>query len=155
MLDFIRRSHDDFTPLNSGIALTKRDNEHSEKMVMSLQALKNIIKSSPGVEIQCIGHFKLLFSLVSCSNFKPIQKAALQVISNVTRNQECVNDIAANEVILHLLLSLNDLKDSQLLILETLYALMSTTRIVKDALNKGKLEVSITLHVICIFSLTV
>lgn len=104
---------------------------------MSLEALKNIIETNPGVEIQCIGHFKLLFSLASCSDFKPIQKAALQVISNVTKNQECVNDIAANQVILHLLLCLNSLKDSQLLILETLYALMSTTKIVKDALNKG------------------
>lgn len=106
---------------------------------MSLDALKNIIKSNPGVEIQCIGHFKLLFGFTSCNNFKAIQKAALEVISNVTKNQECVNDIAANEVILHLLLCLNSLKDSQLLILETLYALMSTTKIVKDALNKGSI----------------
>ena len=108
---------------------------------MSLEALKNVIKNNPGVEIQCIGHFKLLFSLTSCS-FKPIQKAALSVINNVTKNQECVNDIAANEVILHLLLCLSSLQDNQLLILETLYALMSTTKIVKDALNKGKTSVS-------------
>lgn len=104
---------------------------------MSLDALKNVIQNNPGVEIQCIGHFKLLFSLASSSNVKPIQNAALQVISTVTKNQECVNDIAANEVILHLLMCLNSLRESQLLILESLYALMSTTKIVKDALNRG------------------
>ena len=105
---------------------------------MSLEALKNVIKNNPDVEIQCIGHFKLLFGLLSCNNFKAIQKGALEVISNVTKNQECVNDIAANEVVAHLLLCLNSLKDCQLLTLEILYALMSTTKIVKDALSKGK-----------------
>ncbi|XP_031784415.1 dnaJ homolog subfamily C member 13 isoform X2 [Nasonia vitripennis] len=137
LLDFLKRSADYVASLHSNITLTKKDHENLKCIVMSLEALTNIIKNNPGVEIQCIGHFKLLFSLTSCSNFKPIQKAALQVINNVTKNQECVNDIAANEVILHLLLCLNSLKDSQLLILETLYALMSTTKIVKDALNKG------------------
>lgn len=105
---------------------------------MSLEALKNVIKNHPGIEIQCIGHFHLLFNLLSCNNLKPIQKGALEVISNVTKSQECVADIAANDLVVHLLLCLNSLKDYQLLTLETLYALMSTTKIVKDALNRGK-----------------
>jgi DnaJ family protein C protein 13 len=138
LLDFLKKSASYVTSLNGNTTLTKKDHQHLKCIVMSLEALKNIIKNNPGVEIQCIGHFKLLFTLSSCNNFKPIQKAALEIINNVTKNQECVNDIAANEVILHLILCLNSLKDSQLLILETLYALMSTTKIVKDALNKGK-----------------
>lgn len=104
---------------------------------MSLQALKNIIKNNPGIELQCMGHFKLLFGLLSCNNFKLIQRSALEVISNVTKNQECVDDIAANEVVVHLLLCLHSLKECQLLALETLYALMSSTKIVKEALAKG------------------
>ena len=106
---------------------------------MSLEALKNVIKNNPGVEIQCIGHFKLLFSLLNYTKIKTIQIGTLEVISTVTGNQECVNDIAANEVILHLLLCFNILKDQQLMVLEILYALMSTTKIVKDALNRGKI----------------
>ncbi|XP_058807941.1 dnaJ homolog subfamily C member 13 isoform X2 [Phymastichus coffea] len=137
LLDFLGKSAEYIGSLNANVNLTKNDHEKLRGIVMSLEALKNVIKSNPGVEIQCIGHFKLLFSLASSSNFKPIQRAAIEVISTVTKNQECVNDIAANEVVLHLLLCLNSLKDSQLLILETLYALMSTTKIVKDALNKG------------------
>lgn len=140
MLDFLGKSAEYIGSLNANVNLTKNDHEKLRSVVMSLEALKNVIKSNPGVEIQCIGHFKLLFSLASSSNFKPIQKAAIEVISNVTKNQECVNDIAANEVVLHLLLCLSSLKDSQLMILETLYALMSTTKIVKDALNRGNIH---------------
>ena len=119
------------------MTLTKKDQEKLRSIVLSLEALKNVIKNNPGVEMQCIGHFTLLFGLLSCNNFKPVQRGALEVISNVTRNNECVNDIAANEVVVHLLLALHTLKDCQLVILETLYALMSTTKIVKDALGKG------------------
>lgn len=104
---------------------------------MALEALKNVIKNNPGIELQCMGHFKLLFGLLSCNSFKPIQKGALEVIGNVTKNQECVDDIAANEVVAHLLLCLHSLRECQLLALETLYALMSSTKIVKDALAKG------------------
>lgn len=122
------------------MALAKKDQEKLEHIVMSLEALKNVIKNNPGIELQCIGHFRLLFGLLSCNNFKLIQKNALEVISNVTKNQECVDDIAANEIIVHLLLALNSLQECQLLILETLYALMSSTKIVKDALSKGKIK---------------
>lgn len=103
---------------------------------MVLEALANIIKNYSGVEIQCIGHFRLLFLLLAIPH-TPIQIAALNVIFLVTRNNECVNDIAANEVLGHLLLTLYIIKDSQSQILSTLYALMSTTKIVKEALNKG------------------
>lgn len=136
LLDFLSKSSNYLASLDN-VVLSKKDQGKLRHIVMALEALKNIIKNNPGVEMQCIGHFKLLFGLLSCNNFKPIQRGALEVINNVTKNQECVNDIAANEVIVHLLLSLNSLKECQLLILETLYALMSTTKIVKDALSKG------------------
>lgn len=141
-MEFLSKHSEYLTSLD-GITLAENDNEKLRHIVMSLEGLKNIIKNNPDVEIQCIGHFKLLFQLLSCNNnnnnnFKAIQKGALEVIINVTKNQECVNDIAANDVVVHLLLCLNTLKDSQLQILEALYALMSTTKIVKDALNKGK-----------------
>lgn len=119
------------------IALDKKDLKQLEHIVMALIALKNVIKNNPGIELQCMGHFKLLFGLLSCNNYKLIQKSALEVISNVTKNQECVEDIAASEVVVHLLLCLHSLKECQLLALETLYALMSSTKIVKDALAKG------------------
>lgn len=137
LLDFLSASWEYLASLGN-VTVVKKDQEKLEHVVMSLEALRNVIKNNPGIELQCIGHFKLLFGLLSCNNFKLIQKNALDVISNVTKNQECVDDIAANEVIVHLLLAINTLKESQLLILETLYALMSSTKIVKDALSKGE-----------------
>lgn len=87
--------------------------------------------------MQCIGHFRLLFCLLNADISKAVQREALNVISSVTRNQECVNDIAASEVVVFLFLVSQSLPDAQMLILDTLYALMSTTKIVKDSLSKG------------------
>lgn len=104
--------------------------------VMAFDALAHVIRNNPGVEIQCIGHFRLLFKLLNVSCI-PIQKGVLNVISLVTRNNECVNDIASSEVLGYLLLALYGLQDSQNQVLDILYALMTTTKIVKEALNKG------------------
>ena len=56
-----------------------------------------------GVEIQCIGHFKLLFCLLRLESCKKVREMALHVISHVTGCAECVDDIAASTVLAHLL----------------------------------------------------
>ncbi|XP_049787278.1 dnaJ homolog subfamily C member 13 [Schistocerca cancellata] len=136
LLEFLATQSEHLTSLGS-IALTVKDKQVVNNVVMALEALYNVIKNNPGVEIQCIGHFRLLFGLLNVDSCKPVQKWSLNVVSNVTRNQECVNDIAASEVVVYLLLALNGLPDDQALVLDTLHALVSTTKIVKDALNKG------------------
>ena len=40
---------------------------------MALEALSNVIKHNRGVDIQCIGHFKLLFSLLRLGRCPKIQ----------------------------------------------------------------------------------
>ena len=47
---------------------------------MALEALSNVIKHNRGVDIQCIGHFKLLFSLLRLRRCPKIQEMALQVL---------------------------------------------------------------------------
>ncbi|KAJ3648782.1 hypothetical protein Zmor_020558 [Zophobas morio] len=123
-----------FNLVNIAYSVTIEDRlKHS---VMALEALTNVIRNNTSVEMQSIGHFRLLFSLLNVTH-SPIQKGALNVISVVTRNNECINDIAATEVLGSLLLVLYTIQDSQPQILDTLYALMSTTKIVKEALSKG------------------
>lgn len=90
-----------------------------------------------GVEMQCIGSFKLLFYLLRTQLSTEVQEAALNVIAIVTTNQECVNDIAASEILSSLLLVIPSLPKSTLLILETLYALISNTKIVKELMLRG------------------
>lgn len=135
MLNFLEEQYKHLKNLvNIAYSVTIEDRlKHS---LMALEALANIIRNNTGVEIQCIGHFRLLFSLLSVTDTS-IQKAALGVISVVTRNNECINDIAATEVLGHLLLLLYSIQDSQPQILDSLYALMSNTKIVKEALSKG------------------
>lgn len=135
LLKYLSEQFDHLRALEN-IAFSVTIEDRLKYTVMTLEALANVIKNNVGVEIQCIGHFHLLFYLLSVS-YSPIQKGALSVISIVTRNNECVNDIAASEVLGHLLLVLYTIQDSQPLILTILYALMSTTKIVKEALNKG------------------
>ena len=103
---------------------------------MALQALGNVIKNYPGTELQCIGFFPLLFNLLNIVHV-PVQQGALNVISIVIRNNECVNNIANSEIIGHLLLFLYSIQDCQMQTLQILYSLMATTKIVKESMNKG------------------
>lgn len=136
LLEFLKNQLEHLTSLQN-IAFSVTIEDRIKHSYMALEALYNVIKNNTGVEIQCIGHFNLLFRLLSVPCQK-IQKGALNVLFTITRNQECVNDIASCEVLGYLLLALYTLPDNQMQILEILYALMSTTKIVKEALNKGK-----------------
>lgn len=95
------------------------------------------------MEIQCIGYFKLLFYLLRMQLSSDIQTAALEVISITTSNQECVNDIAASEVMPSLLMVIPTLSKSIVLVMETMYALISNTKIVKELLLRGKSAASV------------
>lgn len=101
-----------------------------------LEALTNVIKNNTEVELQCIGYSGLLFNLLLVTDTS-IQKGALNVISAITRNNECINDIASADVIGNVLLLLYTIQDKQPQILDVLYALMSNTKIVREALSKG------------------
>ena len=87
--------------------------ERLKNMEMSLQALCNVIKYNSGVETVCIGHFKLLFSLLKLEQLTQLQLMAINVISSVSNNQECVADIACSEVLVYLLLVLQPLSNLQ------------------------------------------
>lgn len=73
-----------------------------ESVVECLKALALAIKFNPGVEINCIGHFKLLFSLLMINQLSDVQDMALHVIKNITSNGKCVNDIADSNVLVYL-----------------------------------------------------
>ncbi|MGH0123457.1 UNVERIFIED_CONTAM: hypothetical protein FKN15_011972 [Acipenser sinensis] len=70
----------------------------------------------------------------------------LEVVSIVTSNQECVNNIAESLVLSNLLPLLHSLPSSRQLVLETLYALTSNTKIIKEAMAKGRQLVLETLY---------
>jgi len=89
----------------------KLSSDRLKNIEMSLQALCNVIKYNSGVETVCIGNFKLLFSLLKLEQLTQLQLMAINVISSVSNNQECVSDIAASEVLVYLLLVLQPLSN--------------------------------------------
>ncbi|GAB0184323.1 dnaJ subfamily C member 13 [Grus japonensis] len=117
-------------------------NQHGDRLrrvEMALEALRNVIKHNPGSECECIGHFKLIFSLLRVHGAGQVQQLALEVVNIVTSNQECVNNIAEAMVLANLLALLHSLPSSRQLVLETLYALTSSTKVIKEAMAKGAL----------------
>lgn len=134
--------------LHSAQALDQHmTNGNSEKRLSDIEvcllALYNVIKHNPGVELQCIGHFKLIFSLLRLTHCPHIQSLAVQVISSISGNQLCVNDIANAEVLVNLILVLyqkvsnSELIQMQTSVIDSLLPLMSNTQLIKEALAKG------------------
>ena len=106
---------------------------------MSLEALENVIKSTPGTEIQCVGHFTLIFSLLSVDNANKLKELALDVILSVTGSKKCVNNIADANTLHFLLMTIPSLPNAHGIILEILLALSSHTAIIKETIQKGGL----------------
>uniref|UniRef100_A0A3B3VS99 DnaJ heat shock protein family (Hsp40) member C13 n=1 Tax=Poecilia latipinna TaxID=48699 RepID=A0A3B3VS99_9TELE len=97
------------------------------------------VRCCSGSESECIGHFKLLFSLLRVHGAGRVQQLVLEVVNTVTSNQECVSNIAESLVLSNLLLLLHSLPSSRQMVLETLHALTSNTKIIKEAMAKGAL----------------
>uniref|UniRef100_A0A182RN06 J domain-containing protein n=1 Tax=Anopheles funestus TaxID=62324 RepID=A0A182RN06_ANOFN len=119
-------------------------NPHAVKhMLMALQALISVIKSNTNVEIQCIGHFEMLFGLLSTSecgqDSRTMKTLALEVVCLVSRNKECVTEIAACEIVGRYLIVLKDpdLREHQPRVLETLSGLLNVPKMIKEAHTKG------------------
>ncbi|TRY98042.1 hypothetical protein DNTS_004430 [Danionella cerebrum] len=132
--------------LHTLLALTHTDKlesqQHTERLrwaEMSLEALRNVIRNNPGSEMECVGHFKLLFSLLRVHGAGRVQQLALEVVNTVTSNQDCVVNIAESLVLPNLLVLLHSLPSSRQLVLETLYALSSNTKIITEAMSRGAL----------------
>ena len=61
---------------------TSKQSQHAKRLKhveMALDALYNVIHNNSGVEVQCIGHFKLLFSLLKVQGASKLQILGLKV----------------------------------------------------------------------------
>lgn len=131
--------------LHSVMALTaseldlKKNQKRLDASVMALEALRNVIKNNAGTEAQCIGHFRLIFSLLRMTKATKLQKFALEVISCTTANKNCVSSIADSDILGFLFLTLHTLPSDRLLTVDTMHALCSNTKIVKETMHKGGL----------------
>lgn len=143
LLDFLG-SHAQYlysTLMNPSTQSTNGSNLDSKlkDIEYALEALRNVIRHNDGVEIQCIGQFKLLFMLLRLSSSPIIQNLTLEILISVTANKNCVNDISNSDVLTNLLLVLHSFTSGQALALDCLYALASNSKLVKDMIHTGGL----------------
>ncbi|XP_054738081.1 dnaJ homolog subfamily C member 13 [Anastrepha obliqua] len=113
-----------------------------QHVIMVLQALMAVIKCNAEVEIQCIGNFNMIFGFLAHNLFKnntAVKTIALEVVALVSRNKDCVSEIAACELLGQFLVALKDpdLRNSQVKVLETMSGLMNVQEMIKEAQNKG------------------
>lgn len=87
--------------------------------------------------MSCIGHFDLLFNLLRIETIRTVQHCALNIILTVTKNNECVTDIANSGVIIYVLLCMYSTPADRMIILDILITLSTSSTIVKEILNKG------------------
>ncbi|KAH6928943.1 hypothetical protein HPB50_021773 [Hyalomma asiaticum] len=112
-----------------------------------LHSARSLDDNNTGLESLCVGHFRLLFCLLSLDGCRGLQAVTVQVIQALTGSQECVSDIANSEVLVYLLLVLVTFKQAEqrLVVLDTLLPLVSNSRLVKEAIAKERLVVLDTL----------
>ncbi|CAB3251111.1 unnamed protein product [Arctia plantaginis] len=110
--------------------------ERVTHVTYALTSLANVIIKNPGVEIQCIGQFGLIFGLLSARAHPSLQQAALRVVVAAGGSRECVEDVAASHVLGHLL-ALLGARPPPPDIVPAVAALLANTALVKEALTKG------------------
>ncbi|SPP75614.1 blast:DnaJ homolog subfamily C member 13 [Drosophila guanche] len=111
-------------------------------ITMVLRALIAVIKANAEVEIQCIGNFDMIFGFLANNIFSDsstVKSVALEVVALVSRNKECVSEVASCEILGNYLVALKDpeLRASQVKVLETLSGLMNVQEMIKEAQAKG------------------
>lgn len=85
---------------------TSKQSQHAERLrhvEMSLEALFNVIHNNAGVEVQCIGHFKLLFSLLKIQGATKLQILGLKVVTDSLIVLNLVHGKPRLQVLLYLL----------------------------------------------------
>lgn len=125
-----------------------------EHLLMTLRSFVSVIKANANLEIQCVGHFEMLFGFLSTSLCGPsadreVKSLALDIVSLVSRNKDCVQEIAGCELLGNFLVALRD-RDLNTLedrVLDTLSGLLNGQRMVKEAQNKGAVSYLLDLFV--------
>ena len=73
LLEFVSSRHQDL------VTASMFPTESSQQGELALTSLAHVIRNNAGVEMQTIGHFKMIFSLLE-SHFSSVQETAMSVI---------------------------------------------------------------------------
>ncbi|TNN08971.1 DnaJ subfamily C member 13 isoform 1 [Schistosoma japonicum] len=122
-----------------GAEATNITNQCVVNVISALEALTNVIRHNTGLEIQCIGHFPLLFSSLDLHEHPEIQLRALDVLQAVSTNPQCLEDIAASHLLASLVMLFLVLPRAHLILIQTMEHLISSSLLLKEFIYSGGL----------------
>nr|CAH8867302.1 unnamed protein product [Trichobilharzia regenti] len=105
----------------------------------ALEALTNVIRHNTGLDIQCIGHFSLLFSILDLHEHPEIQLRALDVIQSVSTNPQCLEDMAASQLLTSLVVLFFILPRAHFILVQTVDHLIASSTLLKEFIYAGGL----------------
>ncbi|CAH8642884.1 unnamed protein product [Schistosoma rodhaini] len=122
-----------------GVEANNITNQCVTNVSSALEALTNVIRHNTGLEIQCIGHFPLLFSILDLHDHPEVQLRALDVIQAVSTNPQCLEDMAASHLLTSLVMLFFVLPRAHLVLIQTMEHLISSSLLLKEFIYAGGL----------------
>uniref|UniRef100_A0A0R3XB42 DUF1741 domain-containing protein n=1 Tax=Hydatigena taeniaeformis TaxID=6205 RepID=A0A0R3XB42_HYDTA len=121
---------------SDGLPTTTRRVAHLES---ALEALCNVVRSYTGVELQCIGHFGILFGILELNGYTDLKLRSIEVLHTVAKNSECLNDIYASNLLVIAVILFRALPIAHLPLLDFFAHVVSLNSLLKELVYAGGL----------------
>nr|VZI25149.1 unnamed protein product [Spirometra erinaceieuropaei] len=121
---------------SDGRPATKRRVSHIDS---ALEALRNVIRSYAGVELQCVGHFDILFSILDMEGYDDLKLRVLDVLRSTATNTECLKDIHASKLLVGAIMLFRSLPQAHLPLIEFLNHVIVVNDLLKEVVYTGGL----------------
>nr|VZI16997.1 unnamed protein product [Spirometra erinaceieuropaei] len=121
---------------SDGRPATKRRVSHIDS---ALEALRNVIRSYSGVELQCVGHFDILFSILDMEGYDDLKLRVLDVLRSTATNTECLKDIHASKLLVGAIMLFRSLPQAHLPLIEFLNHVIVVNDLLKEVVYTGGL----------------
>ncbi|VDN13099.1 unnamed protein product [Dibothriocephalus latus] len=160
LLHFLKKDLSLLPIPSDGRPATKRRVGHIDS---ALEALRNVVRSYPGTELQCVGHFDALFSILDMDGYDDLKLRALdvsllnlsmftlfyfdfnnyvnsfQVLRSTATNTECLKDIHASKLLVGAIMLFRSLPQAYLPLIEFLNHVIVVNDLLKEVVYTGGL----------------
>uniref|UniRef100_A0A5K3FU08 J domain-containing protein n=1 Tax=Mesocestoides corti TaxID=53468 RepID=A0A5K3FU08_MESCO len=121
---------------SDGLPATTQRVNHIES---ALEALRNVIRSYAGVEIQCIGHFSILFAILDMNGYTNMKLRSVEVLHSASKNPECLNDIHASKLLVGAVMLFRALPQAQIPLVDFFNHAIAVNALLKELVYAGGL----------------
>lgn len=122
--------------VSDGFPATTKRVSHLES---ALEALRNVVHSYAGVELQCIGHFDILFGILELEGYADLKLRSIEVLHAVAKNPECLNDIHASNLLVVAVILFRALPLAHLPLLDFFAHVVAVNSLLKELVYAGGL----------------